>query len=191
MNSIEKRQATNKELLIEQLRKIPIVHVACEKVGISRASYYRFRKDDAEFLRQSNQALMDGSLLVNDLAESKLISAIKDTNMTGIIFWLKNHHPTYATTSIEISSSVGKENLTQQEIEDLAGLLYNPDTFRQGQKLLTSYVLGGNISEKSAQLVLRMFLSQMRAEDIFTRKAEADVMAEIILRKEKKKKYGQ
>lgn len=103
-NTIEKRQSKNKEQLLEILKKTPIVQIACEKVGIGRATYYRWRKEDADFTKQSDQALLDGSLLVNDMAESQLMSAIKDKNMTGIIFWLKHHHPAYATR-VEVTTN--------------------------------------------------------------------------------------
>lgn len=109
--TIEKRQSKNKELLLELLRKTPIVQIACEKVGIGRATYYRWRKEDPEFIKQSDQALLDGNLLVNDMAESQLMSAIKDKNMTGIIFWLKHHHPAYATR-VEVTT-----NNKNQDIE--------------------------------------------------------------------------
>lgn len=91
-----------KQLLLEQLKKTPIVQIACEKAGISRMTYYRWRKEDPKFLKASDIALSEGSMLVNDMAESQLLSAIRDKNMTGIIFWLKHHHSTYAE-KLEIS----------------------------------------------------------------------------------------
>jgi len=94
-NEISKRQSKEKELILEQLRKTPIIQISCERTGVARATYYRWRKDPI-FLRRANEALNDGMNLVNDLAESQLISSIKDKNMTGIIFWLKSHHPDYA-----------------------------------------------------------------------------------------------
>lgn len=109
--TIEKRQLKNKELLLELLKKTPIVQIACEKIGVGRATYYRWRKEDPDFTKQSDQALLDGSLLVNDMAESQLMSAIKDKNMTGIIFWLKHHHPAYATR-VEVTT-----NNKNQDIE--------------------------------------------------------------------------
>jgi len=102
--TIEKRQSKNKEQVLEILKKTPIVQIACEKAGIGRATYYRWRKEDPEFAKVSDQALLDGSLLINDMAESQMMSAIKDKNMTAIIFWLKHHHPAYAT-KIEITAS--------------------------------------------------------------------------------------
>ena len=116
--TIEKRKSKNKEQILEFLKKTPIVQIACEKSGVGRASYYRWRKEDSEFAIASDQALLDGSLLVNDMAESQLMSAIKDKNMTGIIFWLKHHHPAYATR-VEITATNKNQeiNLTDEQKE--------------------------------------------------------------------------
>lgn len=117
-NTIEKRQSKNKSQLLEILKKTPIVQIACEKSEVSRATYYRWRKEDPEFCQASDQALMDGNLLVNDTAESQMMSAIKDKNMTAIIFWLKHHHPAYAT-KIEITATNKNQeiNLTDEQKE--------------------------------------------------------------------------
>lgn len=117
--TIEKRQSRNKEQLLEILRKTPIVQIACEKAGVGRASYYRWRKEDADFAHQSDQALLNGSLLVNDMAESQLMSAIKDKNMTAIIFWLKHHHPAYATKVEVTTTSKDKEIYLTDEQKEL------------------------------------------------------------------------
>lgn len=103
-----------KKLLLEQLKKTPIVQIACEKLGISRMTYYRWRKDDPKFLNESDTALGEGSLLVNDMAESQLMSAIRDKNMTAIIFWLKHHHQNY-TNRLEISGHIKTEELTPEQ----------------------------------------------------------------------------
>ena len=100
-----------KELLIEQLKKTPIIQVACEKTGVGRATYYRWKKDDEEFSTKADEALSEGSSLVNDIAESQLMSAIKDKNLTAIIFWLKHHHPAYAT-KVEVNARLRADNET-------------------------------------------------------------------------------
>lgn len=115
--TIEKRQSKNKEQLLEILKKTPIVQIACEKAGVGRATYYRWRKEDAEFSQQADQALLDGNQLINDMAESMMISAIKDKNMTAIIYWLKSHHPAYLT-KVEITSSQMKDPMLTAEQED-------------------------------------------------------------------------
>jgi hypothetical protein len=96
-HQLEQKQNKKKSELIEQLKKTPIIQIACDKVGIGRATFYRWRKDDKEFAEQIEQSLNDGAYLVSDMAESKLISAIKKENLSAIIFWLKSHHPKYRT----------------------------------------------------------------------------------------------
>ncbi len=123
------KTARNKALLIDQLRKTPIVQLACEKTSLSRASYYRWYKDDAEFAEAADLALSEGASLVNDMAESQLMAAIRDGNMTGIIFWLKHHHPTYATRvqidgrlKVEDQTLTPEQEAVVQEALRLAGL---------------------------------------------------------------------
>lgn len=108
----------NKEQLLERLKKTPIVQVACEKTGISRATFYRWKQEDHYFATKADNALAEGSALVNDIAESQLMSAIKDKNMTAIIFWLKHHHPSYATR-VELTGQLKHEYKLSQEEENL------------------------------------------------------------------------
>lgn len=100
----------NKELLLEQLKKTPIVQVACGKANIGRATYYRWRNEDKEFAANADASLQEGLSLMNDLAESKLLTAVNEGNLTGIMFWLKNRHNAYKTR-VEISSAQ-KESIT-------------------------------------------------------------------------------
>ena len=116
--TIGKRIKKEKELILEQLKKTPIVQIACEKVGISRATYYRWKNADRKFSMLAQEAILEGARLVNDMAESQLLSAIRDKNMTAIIFWLKHHHPAYETR-VEIrqaaSQADGNPNKKQKE----------------------------------------------------------------------------
>lgn len=116
-DAIALRKETNKEALIKQLKSTPVVEVACKKVGIGRASYYRWRKEDPEFSEMADEALFSGKNLINDLAESQLIRAIQEGNMTSIIFWLKHHHNDYRTR-LELSGrieAIGKRLTPEQE----------------------------------------------------------------------------
>ena len=83
--------------LLEQLKKMPITQVACERARVPRSTFYRWRKDDPEFLSECDTAIEQSSAMINDMAESQLINAIKNQNMTAIIFWLKHHHKAYET----------------------------------------------------------------------------------------------
>ena len=82
----------DKGKVLEYLRSIPIVEVACKKSGVARSTYYRWRNDDLEFLRQSEEALQDGIDIINDLTESQLISLIKEKKFQAVQFWLRHNH---------------------------------------------------------------------------------------------------
>jgi hypothetical protein len=94
-----------KELILEHLRKTPIVETACQKADVSRMSFYRYKKEDPEFAAKVDEAMSDGRMLVTDMAELQLISAVKDRNLTAILYWLKHHHPSYKTR-IEIEGQL-------------------------------------------------------------------------------------
>lgn len=112
-----------KELIVEQLKKTPIIQVVCEKLSIARANFYRWRKEDKEFARKVDDALFVGKHLVNDLAESMLISAIKNQNMTAIQFWLRHNHKNYSNR-IELSGKLKTDDkLTPEQEQEITRAL--------------------------------------------------------------------
>jgi hypothetical protein len=103
--------------VIEQLRKIPIIQVACEKTGVSRATFYRWKQEDSEFGKSCEAALSDGVALVNDMAESQLLSAIKEKNTTAIFYWLNHRHPSYGNKlEVTTRADLGELNPEQQQL---------------------------------------------------------------------------
>src|SRR3989338_4153209 len=93
--TIEERQEKDKTALLEALKEMPIVQIACKKAGISRATYYRWRKEDKEFLRRSEDCLNQGIEFINDMSESQLITLIKEKKMPAISMWLKHNNTRY------------------------------------------------------------------------------------------------
>jgi len=116
LSTIDKRIIKDKELLIEGLRAHGVVELACQKAEIGRSTYYRFRQQDPEFAQKADEALHEGTLLMNDMAESYLLSAIRNKNMSGITLWLRTHHPAYSS-KLEITGSIKhiREELTPEE----------------------------------------------------------------------------
>ncbi len=114
--TIEKRLSEDKKRLLENLKQVPIISVACQKLGIGRSSFYRWKSEDKLFSKEADKALAEGRRLINDLAESQLINAIKEQNMTGIIYWLRNNHPGYADR-IELTHKTEKEELSPEQKE--------------------------------------------------------------------------
>lgn len=116
MNLKKNGQLKNK--LLEQLKRVPIIEAACQKAGISRQTFYRWKFEDSEFAKEVEKAIDDGRLLVNDLSESQVLSLIRDKNWQAISFWLKHHHPSYKTKiQIEGSLQMPQEELTPEQEE--------------------------------------------------------------------------
>lgn len=86
----------NELKFLEQIREIPNVSLVCEKLGLSRNTIYRWRKEDPTFAESMDYAIADGIESINDLAESKLISNINKGSMRAIEYWLDNNKKNYA-----------------------------------------------------------------------------------------------
>ncbi|HUT96345.1 MAG TPA: hypothetical protein VMW82_02135 [Candidatus Paceibacterota bacterium] len=92
---IDERQEKQKGILLEQLKKAPIIKVACERVSVSRATFYRWQEEDDEFRKAIDIATIEGKLLINDMSEFQLLSLIQEKSPSAIRYWLENHHPDY------------------------------------------------------------------------------------------------
>jgi len=108
-----------KELLVENLKKTPIIQLVCEKIGISRASFYRFKKNDKTFAKNVDEAIVEGRQVVNDLAESRLMAAIQSGNLTSVMYWLNHNHTQYSN-KLEIRGKIETSTqLTAEQQEDI------------------------------------------------------------------------
>lgn len=120
-----------KSLFIEQLGKIPIVQVTCEKVGVSRNTVYRWRKEDLEFSKAMDEALVEGEAIINDMGESQLLTLMKEKNWNAISFWLRKRSPKFRDR-LEVVSTNPQEELTPEqeavvkEALRLASITQNP-----------------------------------------------------------------
>ena len=83
------------EKVVLELSNIPIVDHSVQKVGASRATLYRWMKEDPTFARKVRGAIKVGISHINDFSESKLMKKIQAENLYAIMFWLRTHHPDY------------------------------------------------------------------------------------------------
>jgi hypothetical protein len=114
-----------KERLLVELTKVPVVQIACQRIGVGRATYYSWRETDVEFRKTADKAISEGNFVINDLAESKLISNIQDGNNTSIIFWLKNHHGGYNDRIIHEHEHSHSVDLDEEQQAKIVKALYN------------------------------------------------------------------
>lgn len=118
---MSRNQTTDKQRLLIQLEKTPIVEAACKAIGLPRSTYYRWRKDDDQFADACDETIDVSIGRINDLAESQLINAIKNQNMTAITFWLKHHHSSYRNR-LEVDARI---QAVQQELTPEQATLVN------------------------------------------------------------------
>ncbi len=118
------------DIFLEHLKKVPVVQLACEKSGISRNSVYRWKKEDSDFSKKMDQALLEGEAVINDLTESQLLSLIQEKNFSAIRFWLQNRNTRFKN-KLEITTQEKIEELSPaqakvvKEALDLAGINKN------------------------------------------------------------------
>lgn len=121
---MSRNQQKDKERFLEKLAKTPIVEVACKQAGLPRTTYYRWRKEDEAFAGQCDETIEQSAGLINDMAESQLISAIKEKNLTAIMYWLRHHHRAYRTR-IEVDAKIKaiQQELTPEQVETVSHAL--------------------------------------------------------------------
>ena len=147
---IEMRQKNDKEALVEAFREMPIIQVACKRTGISRATYYRWRKEDKNFRKQCEDAMNQGFEYINDLSEAQIINLIKEKKLPAITLWLKNHHPQYGSKTKTYIPIATNEELTPEEQKIIMNALNlvsdNNINYKENEKN-HSATLGTNLGE--------------------------------------------
>ena len=68
-----------------------IITLTCNKINISRGSFYNWYKEDAKFKEAVDGIKSEQHTEVED----RLLNAITDGNIAAIIFYLKSKHPDY------------------------------------------------------------------------------------------------
>ncbi len=97
-----KRNSAKKNL-IEQLKKMPIIQIACDRTNVARSSFYRWKIEDKKFAKEADMAILEGEALITDMSQSQLISLINDRNFQALQLWLRHHHPKY-NNKIEVTA---------------------------------------------------------------------------------------
>ena len=93
--TIAKRQQREKEHVLTELRKMPVISVACERAGIGRTTFHRWVKEDEAFERSVDEAMHQGDELMNDMGKTQLLSLIKDKKWEAVRYFLEKHHPEF------------------------------------------------------------------------------------------------
>ena len=115
-DSIKARQNKLKEAFLEQLKRTPTIETACQKVGVARATVYRWIKASKKFEQTVDTALTEGRTFMSDIAENQLFSRIGDKKIEAIRLYLSTHNARYSN-KLELSGSVTNkdEPLTKEQ----------------------------------------------------------------------------
>lgn len=90
-----KNKKQTKAALVKRLSEVRIVEIACKSVDISRATFYRWLKEDPDFASNCQEAIMLGTETISDLAESQIVTKIKLGELKASTYWLEHHHRDY------------------------------------------------------------------------------------------------
>ena len=100
-----KRSKKVEESILTLLRKGHVLEVVCQQCKITRQTFSRWKREDAEFAQAVAEATTDGKEFLNDISEASLISAIKENNLTAVMYYLKHNHPSYKTR-VEVEARI-------------------------------------------------------------------------------------
>ena len=115
-DTIHKRQNRIKEEFLNQLKQSPTIETTCQKIGVSRATVYRWIANSKKFEKQVDDSLKQGREFMSDVAENQLFSLIANREMSAIRLYLSTHNPRYSN-KLEVSGSISNrdEPLTKQQ----------------------------------------------------------------------------
>ncbi len=112
-----------KSKFLRELESIPIVQTACEKVGISRNTVYRWKKEDSDFAKEFEARMEIGGDLVSDVAESHLLKAIQRGDFGSVRYWLSRRSKKFRANEEKIKT-IYVNTIGQMEIMRIARKLY-------------------------------------------------------------------
>lgn len=133
--TIEVRQDKLKTVFLEQLKRTPTIETACQKVGIGRATVYRWVNSNKQFKKKVEEALTEGRTFMSDVAESQLFSLIGDKKIEAIRLYLSTHNSRY-NNKIELSGTVTTKDapLTKEQKQLIKKALQLSSLRHHGEK---------------------------------------------------------
>jgi len=113
-----------KKKFLEELERSGNVYYSCAKVGINRATFYRWRQEDKKLKKLANMAIRNGRANACDIAEHALLLNVKDRKMEAIKYTLSHNSPRYkpqrtSRVIIEHHSSEKIPIVPSRTIEDI------------------------------------------------------------------------
>ncbi len=92
---IRQRIAADKDKIADYLSEHANISLACKRAGVSRDTFYRWRKDDEDFDIFVKAGIMTGKSRINDMAHHQLVRKIQDGDIKAVTFQLEHCHGDY------------------------------------------------------------------------------------------------
>ncbi len=97
--TVDERMEKEKQAVLDVLRKMPVIEMACQKTGVGTTTYYRWRRNDKEFLKESDIAFAEGKLFIIDLARTQMVSLMKDKHWPAIKYIIEHSNESLGSSS--------------------------------------------------------------------------------------------
>lgn len=107
--TIKIRQKKIKKAFIDQLKRTPTIEQTCQKVGVSRATVYRWLRANKRFAKEVENALCEGREFLSDVAETQMFSLISQGKPEMIKFFLAHNNARYHD-KLELSGTVNTKD---------------------------------------------------------------------------------
>lgn len=107
--TIKIRQDKLKQAFLEQLKRTPTIESSCQKVGVGRATVYRWMKKSVSFSKKIEESLCEGRQFMSDVAESQLFSLIGEKKIEAIRLFLNHNNPRY-NNKLELSGTLSTKD---------------------------------------------------------------------------------
>jgi len=116
---------TTKQKLLKEIEKFGNVYLSCLKIGIGKATYYRWKQNDEKFRGLADEAERIGRENISEVAEYALLQNVKKGDQRAIEFALKHISERYKQKPISNVVIVHKKEIpvsdtsTVKTLEDL------------------------------------------------------------------------
>lgn len=122
-STTQNKTAASKEAFLTQLEQsFGLVSTTCRKVGISRSTYYKWRKDDSQFADRAD----DIKELQKDAVEALILKKMKDGDTSMLIF--------YAKTQMKDRGYVERTEIVGKDGADLSFAKYDLSKLTDAQR---------------------------------------------------------
>lgn len=122
-STTQNKTAASKEAFLTQLEQsFGLVATTCRKVGISRSTYYKWRKDDSQFADRADEV----KELQKDAVEALILKKMKDGDTAMLIF--------YAKTQMKDRGYVERTEIVGKDGADLSFAKYDLSKLTDAQR---------------------------------------------------------